>query len=417
MLTSALCLWAQFSQAQDITPQRAIQEAKRVWVEEGGRVWGRNLAGPLLIVDPKTRHVWASESDGAGFLKKQGDVYTGVYPESEVVANTVVRWGGKDWIMVLLPLPSDEKERAVLFIHEAWHRVQGDLNLNVPEAFNSHLDTINGRYWLQLEWRALAKALELAGDGKERQSWIAAAIACRRHRQSLFPQAADEEKRLELGEGLAEYTGIRAVGAKEFIIKDLKKAAHPFARSFAYTSGPAYGLLLDDKAPGWNLGVNQDTDISVLLQKAYKIPAPAKADAEAAAAKLGGAELRIRETAAERKRNKHLVEIIESYLDGPVLIIPQGFRIQFNPSNTENIEGVGVYHPTATYLGDWGRLEAVKGSLRSQDWSEARVVAPADTTARPILGPGWILDLTPGWTIATADSNGSFKIVREIEKH
>jgi len=417
MLMSALCLLAQFAQASDITPQQAIQEAKRVWVEEGGRIWGRSLAGPLLIVDPATRRVWASETDRYGFLKKQEGVYTGLYPRNKVIANTVARWGGKDWIMVLLPLPSSEKERAVLFVHEAWHRVQDDLNLDVPDAFNSHLDTINGRYWLQLEWRALAKALEADADEKERQYWIAAAIACRKYRQTLFPQAAEEERRLELGEGLAEYTGIRAAGAREFIIKDLRKAAHPFARSFAYTSGPAYGLLLDDIVPGWNLRVNKNTDIAVLLQEVCKIPDPVKADAEAAAVRLGGAELRIRETAAERKRNKHLIEIIESYLDGPTLIIPQGFKIQFNPSNTENIEGVGVYHPTAIYLGDWGRLEVVKGSLRSQDWSEARVIAPTVPSARPVLGPGWILELAPGWTIVPADSNGSFSIVRETKKH
>jgi hypothetical protein len=303
-----------------------------------------------------------------------------------------------------------------LFIHESWHRIQGDLNLNVPDAFNAHLDMLNGRYWLQLEWLALAKALEESRDSEGREFWIAAAIACRRQRQDLFPQSADEERCLELGEGLAEYTGIRAAGAKEFVVRDLQKAARPFARSFAYTSGPAYGLLLDDKLPGWTMSVNQNTDLSALLQEAYKIPAPSKASADAAAAKLGGAELRVREVAAERKRNKHLVEIIESYLDGSTLVIPQGFRIQFNPSSTENIEGVGVYHPTAIYLGDWGKLEATAGSLRSQDWSEARVVAPIDPTARPVLGPGWVLDLAPDWTIVPDGSNGSFKIVRETKK-
>ncbi|MDR0498910.1 MAG: hypothetical protein LBH03_04145 [Holophagales bacterium] len=413
---SVFFLWAQFAQISDITPRQAIQEAKRFWIEEGGRTWGRSLSGPLLIVEPKTRRVWASEADGDGFLKKQGGIYTGVYPESEVVANTVVRWGGKTWIMLLLPLPSDEKERRILLIHESWHRIQGDLNLNVPDGFNAHLDTLDGRYWLQLEWRALAKALETAVDGKERQSWIAAAIACRRYRQNLFPQAANEEKCLELGEGLAEYTGIRATRAKEFVIKDLKKASYPFARSFAYTSGPAYGLLLDDKLPGWTMGVDQDTDISILLQEAYKIFTQGKVDADAAATRLGGAELRIREVALERKRNKHLIEIIEFYLDGPTLVIPQGFRIQFNPVNTEDIEDVGVYHATAIYLGDWGRLEASEGSLRSQDWSEARVVAPADTNARPLSGPGWILYLAPGWTIMPFGSSGSFKIVMETKK-
>ena len=32
------------------------------------------------------------------------------------------------------------------------------LELLVQEGSNDHLDTVEGRYWLQLEWRALAAA-------------------------------------------------------------------------------------------------------------------------------------------------------------------------------------------------------------------------------------------------------------------
>jgi hypothetical protein len=364
--------------------------------------------------------VWASETDFDGYLKKdrESGAYVGRYPEGRVVANTTVSWAGKDWAMLLYPLPSDQRERKVLLVHESWHRVQRDLGLNMPEAFNAHLDTLDGRYWLQLEWRALAKALEKSGE--ERQVWVAYAIAARAFRQSLFPGAVGDERNLELNEGLAEYTGVRAAGAREMVIRELKRAKPPYARSFAYLTGPAYGLLLDDISPGWSLRVRRGTDLAVLLQEAYEMPAPLERDAKRAAERLGGAELLRHETTEEQRRKRHIDEIRNLYVLGPTLKIPQGFRLQFNPSNTENIEGVGVYHHTATYFGDWGTLEVTGGSLRMQDWSEARVVAPSATSAtrglrgaRPstkgrVTGLGWVLDMVPGWSIAQGEDSSYF---------
>jgi len=70
---------------------------------------------------------------------------------------------------------------------------------------NDHLDTLEGRLWLQLEWRALARALET--DGGERLTAIRDALAFRRTRRDLFPGAAEAERKAEIREGLAQYTG------------------------------------------------------------------------------------------------------------------------------------------------------------------------------------------------------------------
>ena len=47
--------------------------------------------------------------------------------------------------------------RHVTLAHELFHRIQSGLGLTRPEAGNRHLDTLEGRYLLQLEWRALAR--------------------------------------------------------------------------------------------------------------------------------------------------------------------------------------------------------------------------------------------------------------------
>ncbi len=50
---------------------------------------------------------------------------------------------------------------------------------------NEHLDTVEGRYWLRLEWRALARALRESGDA--RVLAVREALAFRQARHARFP--------------------------------------------------------------------------------------------------------------------------------------------------------------------------------------------------------------------------------------
>jgi hypothetical protein len=76
------------------------------------------------------------------------------------------------------------------------------------DGSNEHLDTFEGRVWIQLEWRALRRAVE--SSGSDQAEAIADALAFRRERRRRFPGAAENERRDEIREGLASYTGIAA---------------------------------------------------------------------------------------------------------------------------------------------------------------------------------------------------------------
>jgi hypothetical protein len=89
------------------------------------------------------------------------------------MANTAIDWQGDRWAMVMLPLPEDAYTRRVLLAHESFHRIQPKLGLTSKEVANAHLDTVEGRYLMQLEWRALAAALGGVRDFSE----------CRRRRR------------------------------------------------------------------------------------------------------------------------------------------------------------------------------------------------------------------------------------------
>lgn len=85
-------------------------------------------------------------------------------------------------------------------LHGLFHRIQPELEFmaGMSDGSNEHLDTFGGRFWLQLEWRALRRAVASALAGAE--------------------------------------------------------GPHSFVGNFEAASGPAYGVLLDDLLPlsaGW----------------------------------------------------------------------------------------------------------------------------------------------------------------------
>lgn len=233
-------------------------EAKALCERDAGRLWGVSLCAPIMLVDPGSRMIAASQADAAGVLQAEDGIFVGRLPESDNMANTAVEWSGTRWTQMTWPLPKDPHKRAVLVAHELFHNLQPRLGMRLERpGDNVHLDAFEGRYWLQLEWRALAAALQ-AQDERSRRRAVWDALAFRQARHAAFVEAGRTETALELNEGLAEYTGVVVAGATdaertESALRDLSGhvADTSFVRSFAYATGPAYGLLLDRYAPGW----------------------------------------------------------------------------------------------------------------------------------------------------------------------
>jgi hypothetical protein len=103
---------------------------------------------------------------------------------------------------------NDADARQQILLHGLFHHIQPELGLTPSDGFNEHLDTLEGRVWMQLEWRALTRAVE--SSGTDQSEAIADALAFRSERRRLFPGAADNERRDEIREGLASYTGVAA---------------------------------------------------------------------------------------------------------------------------------------------------------------------------------------------------------------
>ena len=386
-------MWTLFL-ALAVTPQTGLEEAKQICTEDAGRLWGKSLCGPFILADSTTRRVYANQADANGVLKQEGDLWTGTLPAGVGIANTATEWSGTFWTMVGLPLPDDPARRRRLLAHEMYHRIQNEVQRAPRDATNEHLETEPGRVLLRLEFRALDAALAAGGD--DRRQAVTDALAFRAERWRLFPDARRQETALEAGEGLAEYTGFALDGLplekKIAAAREQLRAERPtYVRSFAYISGPAWGLLLDDADPGWprRIGVWVDLaqrvadasqlklDPLIAAERSLFYNAPAIRKEEAARAK----------TIADRRASYKA-----RFIDGPTLKLTftPKMSFTFNPNRVETLPGEGTVYPTMEVSDEWGTLHVTGGALMGRSWESVRVPLAEE-------GKSWTLDLKPGW--------------------
>lgn len=397
-------------------------EARLLAESDGGKLWGKSLAGPVLFVDPRSRFAVANQADAESKLKPAGGVFVGTLPANVPLANTALRWAGTHWSMMLWPLPEDKTERSIMLMHESWHRIQSDLGLPSNDPTNAQLDTLEGRYWLQLEWRALARALAAPPD--QQRTAIEDALRFRQLRRGLFKGAVTQENALELHEGIAEYTGLKLSGLpaaeqRRLLIKRFE--TYPamlgtFVRSFAYLSGPAYGFLLDQHAAGWLRKIKPGDDLGQLLATAldFKLATEPEDTGRERPKRYDSRRLWAAETAREESRQKRVAAFRQLLVEGPVLVLPLGKQqMSFNPSEIVPIEGVGTVYPTLTLIAAWGKLEVHKAALIARDFKKAVVSAPVKFDGQLLEGDGWKLRLETGWKAVTGERKGDWTLVKE----
>ena len=415
-----------FAAVDPVRAQAIFQEAARLCGRDGGALWHHSLCGPILLVDWTDNTAVANQADPQDVLKPSGPVFAGTLPPDIVIANTPIEWAGKRWTEMIWPLPDDVAHRHVMVSHELFHRAQIELGMLQRDGGNLHLDTLEGRILLQLEWHALARALT-APDAGVRTAAISDALLFRHERYRLFPDAQAEERALELNEGVAEYTGVR-VGLSTsqertaYALRDLETFIQipTFVRSFAYATGPAWGLLLDQADPAWRdklasamKGANPP-GLDQMLQAALKLPEPAADSVKAREADYDDT-LRPREQARDQVKQAHMAELKAKLVDGPVLRLPLAGHhasYQFNPTTLEALGSDGVVYPTMTLNAEWGALSVQQGALLDKAMTVAAVAAAGASTDH-LQGPGWHLTLKSGWIVAPGDRAGDFVVKKE----
>jgi hypothetical protein len=329
-----------------------------------------------------------------------------------------LEWGGSTWATYpwALVRDADPQFRRRVMLHELFHRVQPQLKLMTSGAPNDHIDTLEGRFWLQLEWRALARALNTSGT--DRAGAVADALAFRHSRRGLFPGAADSERAVEIREGLAEYTAAvvtsptpaDAVGFAISRLTRLETSTVSFVGDFGYRSGIGYSLLLDAASPGWTHRITAADDLGQLLAEALNVqPMP---NAETGAARYDGPTLRASEERRDADQRLRIAELRRRFVDGPVLIMPRARSVALTGNARTPIPGVGTvvsggYRATT----EWGRLESTGAILESIDGETLRLPLPLRANGRELAGDGWTITLAAGWSVQPGTRSGDAQVV------
>ena len=402
-------------------------EAKALSEKDNGALWKVPLCGPLLFVDYGTRYAVANQADREGKLKPLDGVFVGTAPPELGVANTATKWAGVEWTMVMWPVPQYKQPRMRLMLHECFHRVQAQIGLEGKDAQNGHLDSLEGRIWLEMEWRALEHAFWQQGEERKRD--VADALYFRNYRRSLFPAAEANEDALEMNEGMAEYTGFKlsTSSSEEYAVmvaawlRAAPTRTPSYGRSFAYTSGPAYGGLLDLANTNWRTGLTPATNLGRLLAQGYGVlvpPATAlnKTEALRRGERYDGREVVAIETEREAKHQARVAAARKTFVDGPVLTLPVGqeFNYTFDPNAVLALDDkLTLYEGEIQVTDAWGLLKTTEGALfvrGDSGFERVQVPAPADVSKTPLTGKGWTLELKPQWQVVPAGRAADFAV-------
>ncbi len=421
VVTAAVAAGPARAQIADSAGERMHATFAKACAGPASRIWGQPVCGPLLLVDRSTRRAFANVPLTEDGFTKVGTIYAGRWPDTATTANTAILWRGERISVVGLPIADDDYLLIALLAHESFHRIQPALGLTKVPPVNPHMEERDGRLWLRLELRALSYALTSSGADRARHARNA--MLFRRYRQSLFPGADTLERDLEVQEGLAEYTGqrvalaatglgrLRVVRAIDSHVNDPS-----YARSFAYATGPALGLLLDDFAPGWQRGIRTKPDPGRMLASALGVTGslpPAAMIVERARPYGYDALLRF-ETGRATERAARIAEYRKRFVDGPVLeLVQPSLGTTYDPLTLFPFDTLGTVYPTGIFQAEWGRLQVdTLGALIATDFRRARVAAPASPEGATIAGPGWTLQLNDGWVLVAGARAGDFLVRR-----
>jgi hypothetical protein len=389
--------------------QEYFKEAQALCERDGGRMWGVSLCGPMVIADPVT-----------GTIATSQPAPTGDRPRGIGFLNAPVQWGGTTWAAYnwRVLIHDSQVARGRMLMHELFHGlVQPPLGLRRSGPEDLHLASLEGRYWMRLEMRALAGALR--SSGAARMAAIADVLAFRAARHQRFPNAEAAEQAIDMNEGVATYAGyaLASQNTQDDITDAIatmtaaEVADESLVRTYAYASGAPYGLLLDALSPGWHRKLTATSDLGRLLAAAAGVTA--LPDAATAAMRYGGPQIRASEEQRERAQQAAIDEQRRRFVDGPVLVVPRAGSGSINNLGTIVIPGVGTVFPAMANKGAWGFFSATAGAMVSADGQTISLPAPVVVDATALRGDGWTATVGPGWVAREGARRGDYEVVRQ----
>ena len=134
VLLSLLCCKREEKNNSYLSPEKALhyfEIIEDICIADNGKLWGKNLFGPVLFVDRVTRDITANQPDNEGILKEKDGVFIGTYPKELIINNFPVKIGGMLFAMVPLPDEEDDYRIKTSAIHSLFHRYQEEIGITL----------------------------------------------------------------------------------------------------------------------------------------------------------------------------------------------------------------------------------------------------------------------------------------------
>ena len=394
---------------------RCFKDIEQICNRDNGKLWGKNLYGPIMFVERVTRRIIANQPDDEGLLKSKDGVYIGQYPKELILSNAPVNFGGTQFAMAPLPAEEDTFRIKTRAIHSLFHRFQENEGV-IASTFNeNNMDEKEARLWIKLEWKALRKAINTKGD--ERQLAIRDALIFRGSNRELYHKYADDENKFETYEGLATftYTLLCTNSPEEYktrLLENLDRiySMQSYARSYGIIHGALYATLLYDKGYEIKKIKTDSFDFGNAVKELYNIDLPAICrDVAGSLAVNYDIEAINKE---EEKRDADIKESIHSqisiFTEKPVVFIELvSPYFDFEPEDIHSLDTLGTLYNSIRVSDNWGKLTVDKGGcLVSNNLKFIRITAKSfKADKNHISGDGWHLILNDDWELVPVDQN------------
>jgi len=418
-----------FSQSNTISTDsiKKYFEETKIATNKYQEFWDLDLYGPILIVNPSSKEVYANLPDTFGILKAENGIYKGTLPKGILVGNISTEWGGRTWAMIMSIFISDSKrDRIDLFSHELFHRVQSELGFKrINDGNNQHLDSENGRIFLRLELNALLRSLKVTNEEKANYH-ILNALKFRNYRYQLFSNAYVSESTIEINEGVASYTGKVHRGLNHHEVFELMQVKiseflkqPSYVQLFAYQTIPCYGFVLARKNKYWNKKVTSKTNLTDYMNNifSYKKSNLDEMYINSIGKEYGIDTIKLQEIKRSQLIQKKIKEYKTKFLKQSHFTIPfEKKRVYYDTRYIVTIENFGFVYPTFKATDNWGDLEVNDvGGLLNQDRSSVTITLPTTINKDKINGDGWTLNLKKGYELSKDEESGNY-LLKKIKE-
>lgn len=400
------------------TPAKALKyftEVETICNNDNGKLWGKNLYGPLMFVDRPSRKIFANKPDKEGLLKFRDGIYTGIYPRELIIDNICQEFGGTLFAMAPLPAEEDDYKIKTRAVHGLFHCFQTISGSELTRINVRLMDEKNARLWLKLEWRALRNAIN--NEGEQRLQSIRDALIFRGARRELFPSEKSDENKFENYEGLPTITysllcsdSSRDVKTNLLNYLDVIYKFQSYSRSYGFIHGALYAYLAFEKGLDFKSLRSDTIDLAGTVKEMYGIRLPAICRDVSGSLALGYDIESIYKEEEQRVIDikERIHRQISTFTEKPVVYLElESPYFDFEPEDIRSLDTLGAVYTAIRVSDNWGKLTVEEGGcLVSYNLKYMRIPAKNFREIKNhVYGDGWHLILNNDWEMVKMDEN------------